>query len=480
MAFQNLPDLGYKDDGPFGAFFAGINGGNANVASQLANAQAAENLQQSQFDNPLKSLENLYNAQLATAKSNDPNYIPWQLKGQMGQMMSQDASGRGKQATYDSDVAATIQDNANKLRSGQITQEQFDDTIRRIKALKDRSNAGDLSLGQIGFGMQSPQEQSWGSIGFPTAVSGKQGNEGRVTNNDITMPQSPITDQILDNLEGVESSHGANTYNPESGATGNFQFIPSTVEMLRKQGINFDPNDPKQARQAAKLYLEQLVNQNGGDVRKALAAYGGFVKTDPTEYVNKVLNGVDTKQTTSSSSNLFNRFAGGIPSSDAYHEGLSNILMDTPEFRQKLALGSLKTDSAEDIARMRANSAALSASKKMSEPKYNEQLAKHRDAIARVETRLAMQKPVSEDDYVEYRKAFNWIQEHNVTRQIANGRNFTGSPGLEQFGITRDPSPISQVQSAQPMPFTGTEQQQQQAAPVNNVVRYDNKGNRIP
>jgi len=93
MAFQNMPDLGYKDDGPLGAFFAGIQGGNANTASQLANAAAYEKLQQDQFNNPLESIQKLYEAQLANAKSNSPEYILAQLRGQIGQMDSQASAG---------------------------------------------------------------------------------------------------------------------------------------------------------------------------------------------------------------------------------------------------------------------------------------------------------------------------------------------------------------------------------------------------
>jgi predicted transglutaminase-like cysteine proteinase len=61
--------------------------------------------------------------------------------------------------------------------------------------------------------------------------------------------------------------------------------------MLHKQGIEFNPFNEKQAREAARTYLGQLVDRNKGDVDKALAQYGGFITKDPSGYVNKVKQG---------------------------------------------------------------------------------------------------------------------------------------------------------------------------------------------
>ena len=94
---------------------------------------------------------------------------------------------------------------------------------------------------------------------------------------------------MLDRLAQVESSGGKNNINPQSGAMGPYQFMPSTVAMLQKQGVNFNPMDPQQSRAAADYYLSNLAQKNGGDYGKALAAYGGFKTADPTAYVNKVM-----------------------------------------------------------------------------------------------------------------------------------------------------------------------------------------------
>ena len=104
--------------------------------------------------------------------------------------------------------------------------------------------------------------------------------------------QSAITDQILNNLKVTESGKDPYAVNKKTKALGAYQFLPETVQMLHKQGIEFNPFNEQESRQAAKTYLEQLTAKNGGDIKKALAQYGGFVKENPDTYVNKVLKGV--------------------------------------------------------------------------------------------------------------------------------------------------------------------------------------------
>lgn len=97
-----------------------------------------------------------------------------------------------------------------------------------------------------------------------------------------------ITDEDLDRLRHVESGKDKFAVNKETKAMGPYQFLPETVQMLHKQGIEFNPFNEEQARQAAKTYLEKLTTQYGGDKNKALATYGGFVTKDPTKYVQAV------------------------------------------------------------------------------------------------------------------------------------------------------------------------------------------------
>ncbi len=127
--------------------------------------------------------------------------------------------------------------------------------------------------------------------------------------------------KLLDNLMQVESSGNPAAVNPATGATGAYQFLPSTVSQLAKQGAVFDPNDAQQSRAGADYYVQQLVQQHGGDYRKALAAYGGFKDKDPTAYVNKVLDGVDLSapagQPTQSAPSLADQFDADVKASQS-------------------------------------------------------------------------------------------------------------------------------------------------------------------
>jgi len=99
-----------------------------------------------------------------------------------------------------------------------------------------------------------------------------------------------ITEELLDSLKRTESGNQKYALNKQSGAMGDYQFIPSTVKMLHEQGYEFNPFNPKESREAARHYLTTLVNKTGS-LDKALAAYGGHITKDPAPYVNKVIGG---------------------------------------------------------------------------------------------------------------------------------------------------------------------------------------------
>ena len=98
-----------------------------------------------------------------------------------------------------------------------------------------------------------------------------------------------ITDKVLDGLKHTESRGNSFAVNKDTKALGPYQFLPETAADMNKRGIKFNPFDEKESREAAKKYLTQLKNESGGDLRKALGKYGGFVTKDPTAYVNSVL-----------------------------------------------------------------------------------------------------------------------------------------------------------------------------------------------
>lgn len=103
-----------------------------------------------------------------------------------------------------------------------------------------------------------------------------------------------VTDALLDRLRTVESGKDPLAVNKQTKAMGPYQFLPDTVQMLHRQGIKFNPFDERESREAARVYLGQLVERHGGNIELALKDYGGFVTKDPTKYVQAV-TGTDSR-----------------------------------------------------------------------------------------------------------------------------------------------------------------------------------------
>ena len=99
--------------------------------------------------------------------------------------------------------------------------------------------------------------------------------------------------KLLDNTIQVESSGNPLAVNPTSGAMGVGQFMPETVAMLHKQGVEFNPFNAEESRAAMDYYINTLAKKHGGDYTKAMAEYGGFKTKDPSQYLSKVLHEVD-------------------------------------------------------------------------------------------------------------------------------------------------------------------------------------------
>ena len=96
---QNI-ETGYKPEFGLGAWFAGQNAANTEAANEeeliksfLAN-QRERQMQPIDVEKAQLGLDPArYESQLAQAKSRNPNYIPEQLRGQIGQMQTQAAAG---------------------------------------------------------------------------------------------------------------------------------------------------------------------------------------------------------------------------------------------------------------------------------------------------------------------------------------------------------------------------------------------------
>ena len=445
MAFQQI-ETGYKPEFALGALYQGYNAGNAMNENALSQLKAEEALQKSRLTDPNDVLRSMFEGQVDAAKLNDPEFIQKQLAGYKGQMNTQIAAGDKAKALSADDIKASRRDLQNKYMTGELDAR----TYAQQSKMFDQIEAGTYQGNQQ---QQSPAQTGSGQIGFtfPPAISGAQGNEGRVTRGDMTIPQSPITDQMLDNLEGVESSHGKNTYNAQSGATGNYQFLPSTVEMLRKQGINFDPNDPLQARQAAKLYLEQLVKQNGGDVRRALAAYGGFVNKDPTDYINKVMGNTGSASLTSrfSQGSQPTPFTNLIPQSGALAQ-MAGVRALSPELVGKMAQGEQKNNYAESLLTTKLASAENIARAKA----QFQQSPKTAEAVmAQILDKQRRGLPLSSEDVEVFNTASEVLQA-KVPVNVNTQMNPNVAPNVFKGGEVRPSMP----QIGQPEP----QQQQKQ------------------
>lgn len=139
--------------GALNAVFGGMQQAQDFNRNELANLINEQRLNKSRLTDPLDIVKELYEAKFADAKMDDPNYIPWQLKGMMGQMMSQDAAGRRKQATYDSDVELDNKTNKNKIST--------EDFLAQLNDLKRQQLAGfGGGSGQIGFNMGQSEADS--------------------------------------------------------------------------------------------------------------------------------------------------------------------------------------------------------------------------------------------------------------------------------------------------------------------------------
>ena len=103
---------------------------------------------------------------------------------------------------------------------------------------------------------------------------------------------------LLDKVWATESGRGSNMNSPK-GAQGHFQFMPPTA---KQYGLK-NPYDFNESSDAAARMYRDLLQANGGDVRKAAAAYnwgqGNLNKkglsaapTETLNYINKVTGGI--------------------------------------------------------------------------------------------------------------------------------------------------------------------------------------------
>jgi hypothetical protein len=359
----------------------------------MAEQQAQEDIYKSQLANILSAgrmPNELAESNLSGAKANqlnNPDYLNWYEKGLTGSYKSQDAAGNLKQAIYGDELAATTQELKNKLSSGQLKQEELSNYLRRIDDLKKRQEAGTLGAPDtMGFPQQQQPE-------YQSPINLDYGNEGRgLTPLPILKTEGAMRDSM-----GTDYRSGSKPYDLETIDT----------EIRRTK-------DPK--------ILAELQNERNRIVAELGAGGGG---EQPTSSV--------MQRFAKSGSKSGNSFLNGIPGNDPYNEGLMGILMDTPEFRQKLAMGEQKTDSAEEIADKRAQALKEKTKKELADPKYKEQLMQAFKTMANPDA--TPQEKYEAEMVIHYDRQ---------ARLAGAPGGYQGRMDMGAMGIPTKPSPVEQ------------------------------------
>ena len=137
---MNTISTGYIPDGALGAMFMGMNAANAQDQNDQDLARmflANQREQQMQpLDVQLKQLQVApaqFQEKLAQSKMNSPDYIPAELRGYIGQMNTQDASGQKAQALLPFQIKAEKGSLENQANDNSLLQQfqQIDNLIQQ-------------------------------------------------------------------------------------------------------------------------------------------------------------------------------------------------------------------------------------------------------------------------------------------------------------------------------------------------------------
>ncbi len=124
MGIENIA-TGYKPEFALGALYHGFNAGSADNASQLSNLIQEQALQKSRIGDPLDLIKKQYEAMVANAQMQNPDYIPAQMQGDMGRFASSAARGKIDSSSVDEQIKALLAELAQKTgRSNLLTQFQ--------------------------------------------------------------------------------------------------------------------------------------------------------------------------------------------------------------------------------------------------------------------------------------------------------------------------------------------------------------------
>ena len=159
------------------------------------------------------------------------------------------------------------------------------------KAREALFGTGNAAAALAGEGKNSSGRTSSGKIGAepvgqePVVASAPNGNamsrEDKLAYLAKLEKMRGLPAGVLARMWKQESNEGANTYNPKSGAAGDFQFIPKTAAEygLDKSSVY----DFFASAQAAARKMQNLMKWSGGNLREAAGAYN-FGEGNFTQY----------------------------------------------------------------------------------------------------------------------------------------------------------------------------------------------------
>lgn len=164
MGIENIA-TGYKPEFALGALYHGFNAGSADNASQLSNLIQEQALQKSRIGDPLDLIKKQYEAMVANAQMQNPDYIPAQIKGEMGRFASSAAKGKIDSSSVDEQIKALLAELAQKTGKSNLLNQFQNQQQADINAL------GNPQPEQPQMAAPQPEYQS--------PVNPNYGNEGR-------------------------------------------------------------------------------------------------------------------------------------------------------------------------------------------------------------------------------------------------------------------------------------------------------------
>jgi len=164
MGIENIA-TGYKPEFALGALYHGFNAGSADNASQLSNLIQEQALQKSRIGDPLDLIKKQYEAMVANAQMNNPNYIPAQMQGDMGKFASSAAKGKIDSSSVDEQIKALLAELAQKTGKSNLLSQFQGQQQADINAI------GNVPQEQLQMATPQPEYQS--------PVNPNYGNEGR-------------------------------------------------------------------------------------------------------------------------------------------------------------------------------------------------------------------------------------------------------------------------------------------------------------